>query len=203
MKALKQEGKIRAIGMSNHGVRQMDAVLASMDDVVTNEMPYSLLSRAIEATIIPYCARHDIGIIAYMPLQQGLLTGLYGRAEEIGPMQARSRHFHHSHGKGTRHGEDGAEAEVFAAIDRIKDVAAAEHVSIAALSLAWVMANRAMTTTIAGSRTLAELSLNVAAVDYRIGADVIEQLKVITAPVLAKLGDNPDYYENRLNSRIA
>jgi aryl-alcohol dehydrogenase-like predicted oxidoreductase len=202
MKALKNEGKIRAIGMSNHGVKQMDAVLGKMDDVVTNEMPYSLLSRAIEDSIIPYCAKHDIGIIAYMPLQQGLLTGLYGSADEIAPMQARSRHFHHSHGKGTRHGEEGAEAEVFAAIAKIKQVAAEQNVTIAVLSLAWVMANKYMTTTIAGSRTLAELSLNVGAVDYKISPEVIERLKVITAPVLEKLGSNPDYYENRLNSRI-
>jgi len=135
-------------------------------------------------------------------LQQGLLTGLYGSADEIAPMQARSRHFHHSHGKGTRHGEEGAEAEVFAAIAKIKQVAAEQNVTIAVLSLAWVMANKYMTTTIAGSRTLAELSLNVGAVDYKISPEVIERLKVITAPVLEKLGSNPDYYENRLNSRI-
>ena len=92
-------------------------------------------------------------------------------------MQARSRHFHHSHGKGTRHGEEGAEAEVFAAIARIKEVAAAQHVSIAELSLAWVMANKYMTTTIAGSRTLAELTLNAGAVDCKISPEVIEQLR--------------------------
>lgn len=203
MQELKKEGKIREIGISNHGVQQMDAVRACAAGIVTNEMPYSLLSRAIEESIIPYCAKHDIGIIAYMPLQQGLLTGLYASAEEIAPMQARSRHFHHSHGKGTRHGEDGAEAEVFDAVARIKRLAAELNVPMATLSLAWVMANRYMTTTIAGSRTQAELVLNVAATEFRIGATAMARLNAITAPVLAKLGTNPDYYENRLNSRIA
>lgn len=202
LEALKQEGKIRAIGMSNHGVRQMEAVLACTGDVVANEMSYSLLSRAIEASIIPYCEQHDIGMIGYMPLQQGLLTGRYSRVDEMGPKLVRSRHFHRSHGLGTRHGEEGAEAEVFAAVAKMKALAAGNNVAMGTLALAWAMANPAMTTTIAGTRNAAQLLRNVEAVAYRIGPEVMAQLDAITRPTLEMLGDNPDYYENRHNSRI-
>lgn len=202
LKALKNEGKIRAIGMSNHGIKQMDAVLAYTDDVVANEMSYSLLSRAIEASILPYCENHHIGILGYMALQQGLLAGRYSRIDEMGPKLIRSRHFHHSHGPETRHGEEGAEADVFEAVAKIKALAAKNNVNMGTLALAWAMANPNMTTTIAGTRNLTQLSRNAEAVDYKIDRDVMEQLDAITRPTLEKLGDNPDYYENRNNSRI-
>ena len=202
LKALQKEGKIRAIGMSNHGIKQMDAVLAYTADVAANEMSYSLLSRAVEAEIVPYCEKHDIGIIGYMPLQQGLLTGRYSRIDEMGPKLVRSRHFHRSHGLGTRHGEEGAEAEVFEAVAKIKALAAQNNVNMGTLSLAWAMANPAMTTTIAGTRNLTQLLRNAEAVEYGIDPDVMEQLDAITRPTLEKLGNNPDYYENRNNSRI-
>jgi aryl-alcohol dehydrogenase-like predicted oxidoreductase len=201
--ALKREGKIRAIGISNHGVKQIGEVLACTGDIATNEMAYSLVSRAIEAEIIPFCGQHDIAIIADMPLAQGLLTGLFAGPEELPPMQARSRHFHHSRGKGTRHGEEGAEAEVFAAIAGIRALAGRLGVGMAALSLAWVMANEAVATAIVGSRNLRELSDNVAAVELVPGPEVMAELDAISRPALARLGNNPDYYANRLNSRIA
>ena len=202
LKSLKKEGKIRAIGISNHGVKQMQAVLDCMDDVVANEIAYSLLSRAIEDSIMPDCVSHDIGIIADMPLAQGRLTGRYASAGEIAPMQARSRHSHHSRGQGTRHSEEGAEKEVFEAIAKIRELAARHGVHMASLALAWAIANKNIATTIVGSRTLEELSLNVKSVDYKLSDDLKDQLDTITKPALEKLGNNPDYYENRLNSRI-
>ncbi len=203
LKQLKQEGKIREIGVSNHGVKQMDKVLGIMDDIVTNELPYNLLSRSIEEELIPYCSEHDLGIIAYMPLQQGLLTGKYTAADQINPMRARSRHFHHSHGKGSRHGEAGAEEEIFSAIAKIKEISAGLKVDIATLSLSWVIANKHMTTTIVGSRNEKDLALNIMAEAYKISGDVIAELNAITQPVLQKLGNNPDYYEGRMNSRVS
>ena len=52
---LKKEGKIRGIGLSNHGVEQMKEVLGFCPDIAVNELPYNLISRAIEAEILPFC----------------------------------------------------------------------------------------------------------------------------------------------------
>jgi aryl-alcohol dehydrogenase-like predicted oxidoreductase len=202
MEDLKREGKIREIGVSNHGLKQLKDVFGVTDAVVANEMAYNLVSRAIEEDVVPFCTENDLGIVAYMPLQQGLLTGRYHAPEEIAPMQARSRHFHHSRGTGSRHGEEGAEAEIFAAIAEIEALAASRNTNIATLALAWVVAHKEMTTTIVGCRNLDELALNVSCLELPMDPALVQQLSRLTDPVLAKLGTNPDYYEGRASSRI-
>lgn len=200
--ALQREGKIRHIGISNHGVKQMEEALATGADIAANELAYNLLSRAIEDGILPYCGRRRIGAIGYMPLQQGLLSGKFAGFGAVKPMQARSRHFHHSRGEGTRHGEEGAEAEIEAALQGIRQVADELGLHMIELSLAWVIANESIATAIVGSRNTEQLLLNARAADVVLTAGVVDRLNEITAPVLSKLGHNPDYYENRGNSRI-
>jgi aryl-alcohol dehydrogenase-like predicted oxidoreductase len=202
MEALKREGKIRAIGVSNHGVKQLHDVLDVTEAIAADELAYSLVSRAIEAEIMPLCAAKDIGIVAYMPLQQGLLTGRFRTAAEIGPMQARSRHFHRSRGTGSRHGEDGAEKEIFAALAEIQIIAAAKGIDMSTLALAWAVARREITTTIVGCRNPAQLERNIAGAVYPIDRALFDRLAELTDPVLARLGNNPDYYESRGSSRI-
>jgi aryl-alcohol dehydrogenase-like predicted oxidoreductase len=202
LRKLQQEGKIRYIGISNHGVEQMKEVMETGAEVVANELAYNLFSRAIEESILPYCVDNRIGVIAYMPLQQGLLSGKYRSVDEIRPMQARSRHFHHSRGEGTRHGEEGAEAEIEAAMREIRRIAADLGISVAALSLAWVIANPGITTAIVGSRNAEQLEANVQGAHFTLPPDIVTKLNAITEPVLRKLGSNPDYYENRCRSRI-
>lgn len=72
--ALKRAGKIRHIGVSNFKVEDMERASA-IAPVETLQPPYSLLRRAIEAEILPYCRSHDIGVIVYSPMQAGLLSG--------------------------------------------------------------------------------------------------------------------------------
>jgi myo-inositol catabolism protein IolS len=199
---LQKEGKIRHIGISNHGVQQMKEVQTTGVQVVANEMAYNLFSRAIEESILPYCIENRIGVIGYMPLLQGLLTGKYAKVDELRPMQARSRHFHHSRGEGTRHGEEGAEAEIHVALAEIRKLANELGTHPIVLSLAWAVANEAICTTIVGSRNIAQLELNIQGATYELAADTVKRLNEITEPVLAKLGNNPDYYESRLNSRV-
>ncbi|WP_127580338.1 aldo/keto reductase [Paenibacillus koleovorans] len=200
--SLQKEGKIRHIGISNHGVQQMKEVQATGVPVVTNELPYNLVSRAIEESILPYCVQNHIGVIGYMPLAQGLLAGTYPTLDDMKPMQTRSRHFHHSRGEGTRHGEEGAEAELAIAIQEIQELAEEIGTDILTLSLAWTVANEAITSTIVGSRNVKQLEANIRGALYPITSDVKARLNEITEPVLRKLGSNPDYYENRSNSRV-
>lgn len=180
----------------------MQETIATEMPFVANEMAYNLFSRAIEESILPYCVRHEIGVIGYMPLQQGLLAGKYQSLDDVKPMQARSRHFHHSRGKGTRHGEEGAETEINRALIKIHKLAEELGVHIIVLSLAWAIANKGIASTIVGSRNIEQLELNVQGAQYRLTADVMARLNEITQPVLQILGNNPDYYENSSRSRI-
>lgn len=203
LQSLQQEGKIRSIGLSNHGVGQMRQVRDTGAAFIANELAYNLLSRAIEASLLPYCMREQIGVIAYMPLQQGLLTGKYASLDEVKPMLARSRHFHHSRGEGSRHGEDGAEEEINRALPELQLIAEEQGISLSELSLAWVIANPGIASTIVGCRNEQQLQANLQGARITLDPAVIERLNRITDPVLGKLGSSPDYYENRANSRIS
>ncbi|MCU6798314.1 aldo/keto reductase [Paenibacillus sp. WQ 127069] len=202
LQSLQKEGKIRHIGISNHGVKQMKEVQDAGVKVVANEMAYNLLSRAIEESVLPYCIQNEIGVIGYMPLLQGLLTDKVTSLDELRPLQARSRHFHHSRGEGTRHGEEGAEAEIKQALQEIRLLAHTLGTPIITLALAWAISNEAICTTIVGSRNVKQLELNIQGASYELSQATIQRLNEITEPVLQRLGSNPDYYESRLNSRI-
>ena len=71
---LKEEGKVRHIGVSNFDVEQMERV-QKIAPVETLQPPYNMLNRSIEGEILPYCAQRDIGVIVYSPMRSGLLTG--------------------------------------------------------------------------------------------------------------------------------
>ncbi|MBP1934222.1 aldo/keto reductase [Ammoniphilus resinae] len=200
--ALQKEGKIRYIGISNHGVKQMEVVRKTGVSVVANELAYNLFSRGIEAEILPYCEEHGMGIIGYSPLLQGLLSGKYDAIEQMKPSLVRTRHYHRSRAADSRHGEEGAEAEMMEALAGLRELAQELGVTMTVLSLAWAIANPAITSTIVGSRNLAQLELNVEAASYRLSEDVIHRMNELSEPVLQKLGNNPDYFENRNRSRV-
>lgn len=200
--SLQKEGKIRHIGISNHGVEQMKEAQSTGAPITANEMMYNLLCRGIEQEVLPYCAQEGIGVIGYMGLMQGILSGRYRSLDEIPPLRTRTRHFHHSCGEGTRHGEEGAEAEVIRALAGVRQLAGELGVSMGKLSLAWAFHNPGIATTICGSRNGRQLQENIEAAQYKLTPDVVEQLNGITAPVLRKLGSNPDYWEHPQNSRI-
>ena len=84
MKALEKlyvEGKIRAIGVSNFAVRDLEEARSylSRTEIVSNQVRYNFLQREIEDEVLPYCRKNNITVLAYSPLAQGALTGKYDR----------------------------------------------------------------------------------------------------------------------------
>ncbi len=190
---LQEDGRIRAIGVSNFGVEQLTAALDTGASIAVNQLCYNLLSRAIEPELLPLCRKHDVGILGYMPLLQGILTGQYKSAEEIPPVHARFRHFREDRPQAS-HGEEGAEEEMFETLEAIREIAETEQVPMARLAIAWAMARPGITCMLVGTRNVDELAENLNVLNYSLSADVIERLDEITAPLLAKLGANPDYF---------
>lgn len=200
---LKQDGKIREIGISNHGVKQMQEIQKVCDCIVVNELPYNLISRAIERDILPFCVENKIGVLGYMAMQQGILAGIYPAIESIPPAQVHSRHFHFSRGGDeSRHGEEGAEAEIMNLLSGMKKMSRDTGITLPAMSLAWAMAGNGISCTLVGSRNILELESNIKAASLRLPEDMMQELNRLSAPILKKLGYNPDYYENRKYSRI-
>lgn len=203
LEELKKEGLIRSIGMSNFGRIQMAEVVATQVQVDVNEICYNIVSRAIEAEIVPYCMENSISIIGSMGLQQGVLAGIYNSAEEVPMHQAHSRHFADFRGGGTsRHGENGAEKEMFEVVRRLRGIADDLHLHIAQLAIAWILKKPFMASTLVGSRNLKELEMNIAACNVEISDSIEQEIDRISQSVLDILGNNPDYYENSSQSRI-
>ena len=76
---LQEEGKVRWIGVSNFNAQQMERCRRRSRPITSLQPPYSLIRREIEAEILPYCRQHGIGVIAYSPMESGLLTGAMTR----------------------------------------------------------------------------------------------------------------------------
>lgn len=198
--ALQKEGKIRHIGVSNFGVQQLQEALATGAEIILQELPYSLLMRGIEPEILPLCRERQIGILAYMPLMQGVLTGKYQTPQEIPASRSRTRHFSGER-PGSRHGEEGCEPELFAAIEKIREIALEQDLEMGDLALAWCAANPAITSVLAGARRIEQLEANARSIQVRLDDGLVERLNRATQPVLEKLGPGLDYYESRAQSR--
>ena len=200
---LKKEGKILHIGVSNYGVKQLDEARQFCTNIAANELPYNVISRAIETKIIPYCARKKIAVISSMTYQQGVLTGKYKKAGDIPPNQAHSRHFRQERGKGTsRHFEDGAEEEIFNTVGILHEIADELGISMAQLAAAWVLANSKIACALIGCRNTKQLDENIGAADLKLSISIMRKINDSGDTVLKKMGDNPDYYENSKDSRI-
>ena len=200
---LKKAGKIRSIGVSNFGSKQLEAVVNTGVQIDINEITYNLLSRAVEGDILPYCIENDISLIASMSLQQGLLAGIYKTVETVPEPQAHSIHFHYKRGGVfSRHTQSGAEPELFAAINEIRRIADDLNVHISQLSIAWLLAKKGVAVALVGSRNTEELNSNIKATELMLNKEILEALDAAGQPLLDVLGFNTDYYEDPENSRI-
>ena len=198
---LQKAGKIRQIGVSNFARAKLDEALATGAEIAVNQLPYSLVARAIEREILPYCHRKGIGVVGYMPLWQGLLSGAYRTLEDIPVAQRRTRHFDSRHTPQIRHGLPGAEVELLAALDAIRSIAQANGLSMAQISLKWVMAREGMVCSICGARTVAKLRENLEAGAAPLLPEVVAQLNHATQPLAEALGPSFDYWEHPDNDR--
>ena len=190
LESLQRQGKVRAIGVSNFGVQDLSAIL-ELTDVVTNQMPLSLLWRVIETGVQPLCLARGVGIICYSPLAQGLLTGRYASADDVPDGLARTRLYAGSRPQ-SQHGEPGCEAEVFAALAEIQRIADGLGQPMAAVALAWARRQPGVTSFLVGARTPAELAWNLPSLALELSAEVVAELNRVTEPVKRALGDNPD-----------
>jgi len=202
LEKLKEQGKIRAIGISNFGPMDM-ADLVAVGHVETNQLPYSLLARGIEYEIVPDCLRHGMSILCYMPLMQGLLAGKFATADDVPEGRARTRHYDANKRSGARHGERGCEAETFAAIEKVRQISAELGESMVTVSLAWAMQQPAVATVLVGGRKPEQVAQNALAVDLVLSEETIAQLNAVTEPVKQALGKNPDLFQGGENSRYS
>ena len=140
---LRQAGKLRAIGLSNHGVAQLERA-AAVGRVDTLQPPFSLIRREAAAELLPWCAAHEVGAIVYSPMQAGLLTGAFSpeRVESLDEHDWRR-----NNPEFTTHLDRN-----LALVERLRAVAERLGVGPGAVALGWVLAHPAVTGAIVGAR---------------------------------------------------
>lgn len=198
---LQEQGKIRSIGVSNFAPNKLEKAQKAGAKVVVNELAYSLLSRAIECEILPFCAAKGTGVIGYSPLQQGLLSDKYIDIDTLPSERRRTRHFNSRKVKGSRHGGPGAEPELKKALTKIRDLSRALGKSTSQVALRWSLANPLVTCVLVGCRNLIQLEANAAAAEEPLDQDTLKRLNEITEPLKDKLGSSFDYFERAENDR--
>ncbi len=198
---LKDEGKIRHIGVSNFGKRVLDEAISYGTRLATNELPYSLLTRAIEHEILPYSKSLGLGVIAYMSLLQGIIGDRHQKILDVPAQRRRIRHFDHRKNPMIRHREEGAEAETQEALDAVRKIARENGLSTLSAAMGWVLASPGITSSIVGARNVAQLEENVASASRPLPEPIVTALNVATGHLKTKLGPGFDYWENTNDDR--
>ncbi len=177
---LKREGKVRAVGLSNHDAGQLARVEA-LGHVDTLQPPFSAIRRAAAAAELPWCKGHDTGVIVYSPMQSGLLSGAFSRerAQRLPADDWRSRSADF-----TGHGLD----RNLALAEGIGRVARRHGVSTAAVAIAWTLAWPGVTAAIVGARSPAQVDGWLRAPDVALSDAELDEIAQTIAPTGAGSG---------------
>ncbi len=178
---LKAEGKVRAIGLSNHNVAQLEAA-ERLGHVDTLQPQFSAIHRDFAAKELPWCVAHNTGVIVYSPMASGLLTGAFTaqRAKSLAKDDWRSRSADFT-GDGLGRNLGLAEA--------LKPVAERHATSTASVAIAWTLAWTGVTAAIVGARSPAQVdgwldaaTLRLTDEDMRDISDAIERTGAGSGP---------------------
>ncbi|BBD62649.1 aldo/keto reductase [Nostoc sp. HK-01] len=177
---LKQQGKIRAIGVSNFSRAQL-AQASQYGRIDSLQPPYSLFWRQVEQDAMPYCSENQISILAYSPLAQGLLTGKFPRGQKFAPEDNRSSNKLFQ-GENFEHAQQ--------ALDKLRPIAERHHCTLAQLALAWLIA-QPQANAIAGARYPEQAKDNAKAADVKLSVEEIAEIDAIGRIVTDNLDNNP------------
>jgi aryl-alcohol dehydrogenase-like predicted oxidoreductase len=200
MQQLQQSGKIRYIGLSNFSYNRLKHDVPASVQVAVNELPYNLLCRAVEYDTLPYCTQNGVGVIGYMTLLQGILTGKYASLADVPEWQRRTRHFNSAGTPKCRHGEPGFEHETAEALKGIEAISRKYGIKMSELATQWAIQS-GVTCALVGARNVKQLEENVKALDAPVTPEIIQELNEVTNELKEKLGNHFDYYESAGNDR--
>ncbi len=169
MAELKEEGKVRHIGVSNFNVEQIERI-KEVAPVETLQPPYSMLVRGVEDEILPYCGENNIGVIVYSPMRNGLLTGKM-TPERIQNMPSDDWR---------RNNEDFNEPRLsrnLELVDILRDIGEAHDKAPAEVAIAWTLRHPAVTAAIVGGRRPDQVDGVVGAVEFQLSDEEVERIE--------------------------
>jgi aryl-alcohol dehydrogenase-like predicted oxidoreductase len=164
-----RQGKIRAFGLSNFRGWRIAEVIRLCERMnipapIVCQPYYNLLNRTPEVEILPACAHYGLGVVPYSPIARGVLTGKY-LPGQVPPGDTRA-------GRGDKRiMETEFREESLEIAQRLKQHSEARGIKLGQFATAWVLANRNISSVIAGPRTLAQMEDYYAAVEITLTAE--------------------------------
>ena len=175
MLKLKEQGKIRAIGVSNVSLDELKENVRC-GAIASDQFRYSMLHREAEQDILPYCAQNNIGTLTYMSLEQGLLTGKVGMDRQFAPGEFRSNSAWNDWFIPANR------QRVLNLLASWRDLTNKYHCTLSQLVIAWTAAQPGVTHVLAGARNHTQLSENAKAGELELQpADLMRIRKDVTA----------------------
>jgi aryl-alcohol dehydrogenase-like predicted oxidoreductase len=178
---LVQQGKVRYIGSSTYPAAQIVkaqwvARERGLERYVTEQPPYSLLVRGIEADVLPTCLEHGMGVIPWSPLGGGWLSGGWRKGQEP-PASSRAQRLPQRYDL-----SDPGNAAKLDAADALAALAEEAGMTLVHLALAFVINHPAVTSAIIGPRTMEHLESQLGAGDVTLDAGLLDRIDEIVPP---------------------
>jgi aryl-alcohol dehydrogenase-like predicted oxidoreductase len=168
MARLKEEGKVRHIGVSNFNVAQMKRALA-IAPITSLQPPYSMLARGVEESILPFADANNIGVIVYSPMYSGLLSGGMTR-QRISSLAAEDWRLQNPNFREPQLSRNLRLAEL------LKEVGARHGRTAGEVAIAWTLHNPAVTGAIVGMRIPKQVAGVIGAATFRLSSQEFEEV---------------------------
>jgi len=178
------QGKIRAIGVSNFSVAQMDQ-LSEVGRIDAHQLCYNLFWRFAEDDIIPYCRLHEIAVVTYSSIAQGVLAGKFARDPGLqeGDQRANTVHF-----------EATVWPHIYEAVQELQVLAAEVDRPLTDLAIRWVLHQPGIISAIVGAKNSVQVEHNAAALSGAIPDQLFDRMSEISDSVIAKMPDSGNMY---------
>lgn len=188
MLELQEEGKIRVIGLSNFSKEEMEEA-AKIGRFEVVQPCYSLLWRFTEQDVLPYCIENEIGVVAYSPLAQGILTGKFSEDTEFkeGDGRAKAPLF-----------QPGRFEKCLEVADALKPVAEKYGKTQAQAAINWVTSQMGITSAIVGARNAEQAEENIGAAGWRLEDEDINSLEKISRRVTETFPEFVNFFTDEI-----
>ena len=181
----KEKGIVGAIGVSNFSIEQMDQA-REIGPIDAHQLCYNLLWRWDEQDIIPYCIRHNISIVTYSSIAQGILTGKFSRHPEFKDGDQRPN---------TTLFADDVWPVVHNGIEKTKTIAAESNQSLSHLAIRWVAEQKGIASILVGVRNAAQVADNAAAMGAEIDSAIFKRLTDISDDIHREIPDTGNIFD--------
>ncbi len=153
-----EQGKVRYAGVCNYNVEQM-LETEKVIKLASNQVPYSMVRRNIEKEVVPYCLENRKGVLAYSPMQRGVLTGKIRPGHQFGEGDTR---------EGSKFYSDEFIVRTNQFLEELKPLAAGKNATVAQLVLNWTVEQPGITIALAGARNAEQSAQNAGAMNFEL-----------------------------------